>query len=525
METVRAKLAALAAASLMVALAIGVAGYWGIQGVDDDLASTAEAGVILRNHLEADMMHDALRGDVLAALLASSPSERDQVRRDLAEHSRNFRERLLANESRSLPPAVKSSLTAVKPALESYIESAQHVIASALEDPAAARATMLPEFLDAFTMLGGRMSELSDGIEASVRETEDGARAHLASSAMAMTVVGVVGVVLLSVVLVLVVRAITGRLHGVSVGLRQATAQVLDVSRTVSESAQSLALGATSQAASLEETSASMEEMASMTRKNAENLQQATQLMQEVDAVVGGANRSLEDMTRSMASIRESSGKVSKIIKTIDEIAFQTNILALNAAVEAARAGEAGMGFAVVADEVRSLAQRSAQAAKDTAVLIEESIGNSQEGEGKVAQVAESIAAITSSVSTVRGLVTEISEASRQQSQGIDQVAQAVAQMEQVTQTTAASAEESAAASEELTNHSETSMGEVERLERMVGAERTTPTPRPRTTSTPSAATAPARLLKLAPKGTKAARPQTAEDEFPMEDTGTYGRF
>jgi methyl-accepting chemotaxis protein len=226
----------------------------------------------------------------------------------------------------------------------------------------------------------------------------------------------------------------------------------------VSSSSQSLSQGATEQAASLEETSASMEEMASMTRKNAEGSQQAASLMGEVDGRVAQSNRSLRAMVGSMTSIRESSAKVSKIIKTIDEIAFQTNILALNAAVEAARAGEAGMGFAVVADEVRNLAQRSARAAKDTATLIEESIAISREGSLKVDEVAAAITGITESVSRVRALVDEVSIASGQQSQGIDQVSQAIAQMEKVTQTTAATAEESAAASEELNAQAQTSM-------------------------------------------------------------------
>jgi len=159
---------------------------------------------------------------------------------------------------------------------------------------------------------------------------------------------------------------------------------------------------------------------------------------------------------------------VSKIIKTIDEIAFQTNILALNAAVEAARAGEAGMGFAVVADEVRNLAQRSAQAAKDTAGLIEESIARSEHGTSTVNQVATSIASITESVSQVKGLVNEVSAASQQQTQGIDQVTHAVAHMEKVTQNAAATAEESAAASEELNAQAESSVAVVRELQELV---------------------------------------------------------
>jgi hypothetical protein len=245
----------------------------------------------------------------------------------------------------------------------------------------------------------------------------------------------------------------------------ESAGQVLQLSRMVATSSHSLSQGATEQAASLEETSASMEEMASMTRRNAENASHATRLVTDVAGQVTASNAALAEMVSSMAAIKESSNKVAKIIKTIDEIAFQTNILALNAAVEAARAGEAGMGFAVVADEVRNLAQRSAQAARDTAALIEESIARSQEGAGKVGLVASAIDAITKSVAQVKGMVEEVREASLQQTQGIDQVSQAIAQMEKVTQTTAATAEESAAASEELNAQAESSIAVVGKLD------------------------------------------------------------
>ena len=211
-----------------------------------------------------------------------------------------------------------------------------------------------------------------------------------------------------------------------------------------------------------------MEEMASMTRKNAENSQDAAAHMLETERLVTQANGALADLVTSMATIRDSSGQVTKIIKTIDEIAFQTNILALNAAVEAARAGEAGMGFAVVADEVRNLAQRSAQAAKDTAVLIEASASNATSGGTKVDAVVLAMSDITASSGRVRGLIDEVSAASRQQAQGIDQVTQAITQMEKVTQTTAATAEESAAASEELNAQAEQTLNTVRELEQMV---------------------------------------------------------
>ena len=267
----------------------------------------------------------------------------------------------------------------------------------------------------------------------------------------------------------LVVRSTRRTLADAANELRRTVGEVTAASTQVAASSQTLSEGATTQAASLEETSASMEEMASMTRQNAENSTQAAAMMADSERLVSTANDALGGMVASMTAIRDSSDKVGRIIRTIDEIAFQTNILALNAAVEAARAGEAGMGFAVVSDEVRALAQRSAQAAKDTALLIEESIANAHDGQKKVHHVSDAIASITASTNRVRGLVDQVSEASRQQAQGISQVSQAIAQMESVTQTTAAMAEESAAASVELNAQAGAAMDVIARLAAFVG--------------------------------------------------------
>ena len=194
-------------------------------------------------------------------------------------------------------------------------------------------------------------------------------------------------------------------------------------------------------------------------------------MMEEPQRGVGEANGTLGHGD-SMQEINSSSDKISKIIKVIDEIAFQTNILALNAAVEAARAGEAGMGFAVVADEVRNLAQRSAQAARDTAGLIEESIAKSNDGKTKLDLVATAVHSIIASADKVKVLVDEVNVGSQEQARGIEQVSRAIQQMEKITQTNAASAEESASASEELSAQSEALKAIAGRLNHMVGAAR-----------------------------------------------------
>jgi methyl-accepting chemotaxis protein/methyl-accepting chemotaxis protein-1 (serine sensor receptor) len=341
------------------------------------------------------------------------------------------------------------------------------------------------------------------------------ARARLVLPTITILAGGIAMLIMVTVV------STTRRLSQTAAELRDGAAQVTSAALQVSSSAQALSRGASEQAASLEQTSASMEEMSTMTRRNAESSEQAAMLMSEVDRHVAHSNAALESMVASMAAIRDSSSRVSKIIKAIDEIAFQTNILALNAAVEAARAGEAGMGFAVVADEVRNLAQRSAQAARDTATLIEDSILRANEGSQKVETVSQSIEVITAGISRVKALVDDVSAASRQQAHGLDQVTQAVVQMEKVTQRTAATAEESAAASEELNAQADATMTVVDALERLVSSHAGDARGG---NGAPPAYQPPVRGTVAAFKTARPQRGRSPEEQIPL-GTGTFGSF
>ncbi len=266
-----------------------------------------------------------------------------------------------------------------------------------------------------------------------------------------------------------VTRSITTPLSKISETLSQSAARVRGSADQVTNSSRSVAVGSNEQAASLEETSASLEEMGSMTSRNAEDVQIAKATAGETRKSADDGAQQMKSLLTAMESIKNASEDVTKILKTIDEIAFQTNILALNAAVEAARAGEAGAGFAVVAEEVRNLALRCAQAAQETAEKIEDSVEKSHQGAQLSANVAESFDKIQNNVVELDQIVEQIASASQEQNRGINQVGVAVSQMDKVTQGNAANAEESAATAEELTNEARALKDAVESLEQLVG--------------------------------------------------------
>lgn len=274
-----------------------------------------------------------------------------------------------------------------------------------------------------------------------------------------VSVFGILGAVGLSV---LIVYGLNAKMRMFISWLSQGAEQTSSASSEVSATSQSLAEGASEQAASVEETSASLDEMSAMTQQNTQSAREANSLAGETLDASESGNQQMQSMLKAIQEVESSAEETSNIIKTIDEIAFQTNLLALNAAVEAARAGDAGQGFAVVADEVRQLAQRAAQAAQETSTLIE----GSKESTGKsvllVEKVADALDDITGKVRSMDNLVGEITAASEEQDQGINQINTAVSEIDEVTQTIAANAEESASASEELNAQSDTMLSTVE---------------------------------------------------------------
>ena len=261
-----------------------------------------------------------------------------------------------------------------------------------------------------------------------------------------------------------VTRSVTAVLNRVVQGVSNGAEEVHSAAAQISTSSQVFAECASQQAATLEQISASSEEVNAMARRSVDHAQSITELLAGTQQKFMVTNGSLQQMVEAMGEINHSSAKISKIIKVIDEIAFQTNILALNAAIEAARAGAAGLGFAVVADEVRGLAHRCSTAAQETAALIEDSIAKSNGGGARVGEVAGAIGVIFEETSKIKILVDQLNLSGQEQSLGIEQISKAIVQLDQVAQQTAAGSEETSSAAWELSAQSETLQGFVTEL-------------------------------------------------------------
>jgi methyl-accepting chemotaxis protein len=449
------------------------------------ISTFAVIRIRILNAISKTISDDALPGlseiaRVHAGLLENQLSTEHYLRADTAEKRKAIQEAMAKVAARNaeglkeyeatiFDETDRRNFAELQSHRESYNAIRSHFISLQETDPKAAAALFDGEITAAFKDFANACSVVEDYNRKNGLDRSALLSAQVAATEKILLISGVIALVTGVAVGVFTVRRTNSALSQVVETVSAGAEQIAAAAGQVSTASQSLAEGSSQQAASLEETSSSLEEMASMTKRNAENAGQCNGLMGETKETVGATARATEEMSQTIARIKKSSDETTKIIKTIDEIAFQTNILALNAAVEAARAGEAGAGFAVVADEVRNLAQRCAQAAKETAAKLEESVTNANQGVEVSSRVSESLKQTVANAGKVAQLVAEITTASNEQSQGISQINTAVSEMDKVTQSNAGTAEESAAAAEELNAQSLSLKEAVASLEQLVG--------------------------------------------------------
>lgn len=488
--TIGAKLWALALTAALLIAVVGATGLGAVNELRSALSQISTSGQALRAHMQGDMMHDALRSDVLAALLAAQKGQteqRDTIAADIRDHAKIFRDAINTEKQLITDASVLREIQALLPALADYIAGAERIEDLAFRDLPAAEAT-LPEFIGAFETLEPQMESVSESIE----KWSEGTR--VAAEEEAKTAFTTVATIALTAVIVLLLTAsriataivkplqraveVTSRIaagdldNTIVVTGKDETAQLLEaiqrMSRTISEvvakvretaesvtsSSREVAAGTLDlsqrveqQAASLEETSSTTEDIARMVANNASLAGQAGNIAKDAVRRARESRGVVERSASAMQEINASSSRIAEIIGTIDSIAFQTNLLALNAAVEAARAGEQGRGFAVVATEVRNLAQRCAAAAREIKTLIGDSVEKVQQGTDLVHASGDTIAGTEKSIGDLTGLVENVAESSRDQASGVDQINRAITHMDSSTQQNAALVEELAAAS------------------------------------------------------------------------------
>ncbi|TQK03478.1 methyl-accepting chemotaxis protein [Herbaspirillum sp. SJZ107] len=488
--TIKLRLLASNLGAIIFVILVGAIGYRSVGELDAAMDSITDNGSAIKDQMGADQLHDALRADVLAALLAGASedaAERDAIKRDTTAHIALFR-KLMASLDKTADPAVRQAIAQVRPDIDPYLDGAEKMVALAMSDVAAARQAQ-PAFMVTFHKLEQSMENLSERIEQASETTRIAgddtvakAKQRILLSALAAALVVIGSGLLLSRsirgplddAISFAYRIAEGRLdaeiecapddrtetgqlklslRSMRDSLRQIVGNVRGGTDSIATAASQIAAGNSnlssrteSQASSLEETASSIEQLTSTVRQNADNARQANQLAQSASNVAVRGGEVVGQVVETMSAIDSAARRIVDIIGVIEGIAFQTNILALNAAVEAARAGEQGRGFAVVAGEVRNLAQRANSAAREIKQLIDDSMHQVGLGSSLVGEAGSTIQSVVESVRRVSDVIGQISAASREQEDGIGQVNCAIVEIDSATQQNAALVEEASAA-------------------------------------------------------------------------------
>lgn len=456
---------------LAITAALGGLAYSRLIAVDvlaKQIAADSLPGIYISGQIEAQAREGFT--DVVQHLISADAQQMRQSEADIAAASAAVDELMAKYDKGVHTPQARERFAALKAATTEYRSARTAALQISQENKGE---EVEGKLLAELTVLFRKYTTAASALAEFHRDAGEEASTRIVSTvntAVTVIIIGLGTAILAGTVIsFFIIRGTNRILTRLASALGDGSSQVASASSQVSASSQSLAQGASEQAAALEETTSALEEMASMTKRNADTATQARALSLHAHSAAEKGSDAMNRMSEAVNAIEKSATQTAKIIKVIDEIAFQTNLLALNAAVEAARAGEAGKGFAVVAEEVRNLAIRSAEAAKSTAVLIEESVTSARSGVGISAEAAKTLGEITTANSKMNSLIGEIAAASQEQSQGIGQVNVAVGEMDKVTQQNAANAEESAAAAEELSSQAEQLNGVVRELVQLVG--------------------------------------------------------
>lgn len=389
-------------------------------------------------------------------VIEAEKPDMDRISKEMDERENKFKELLEKYSKTQLTDPEKELLRQVNNKWPIYVAAAKKVMAfSYAGDNQAAMSAMQSEASTSFQTVDDDLSKIVDlNNELGKKAYDDSDSIYFGMRRILLAIIFLSFIISLGAG-VFLTRSITRPINIIIESLNKGAEQVAAASTQISSASQALAGDASQQASALEETSSALEEMSTMTKLNADNAGTAHTLTRQTNLVVGKSDETMQELILSMAEISRASEATAKIIKTIDEIAFQTKLLALNAAVEAAQAGEVGAGFAVVADEVRNLAMRAADAARNTADLIEGTVIKVNDGAGIVNRAKGVFAEVATSATKVAALVGEIANASSEQARGVEQINMAVSELDKVVQKNVSNAEESAAASEEMNAQAE----------------------------------------------------------------------
>lgn len=441
----------------LVTLLVGIVGISNTGTINAMLIDMFENNLVpIKDVANANMQAIYHNRSLYDYIIETEKPEMDRISKEMDEHEHKFNELLEKYAKTSLTDPEKELLRQVNNKWPIYRAVAKKVMAfSYAGDNQAAMVAMQGEASTSFQAVDDELSKIVDLNSELGKKADDDS--HSIYFGMRRTLVAII---FFSFILslgagIFLTRSITRPINRIIDSLNKGAEQVAAASTQISSASQALAGDASQQASALEETSSALEEMSTMTKLNADNAGTAHSLTRETNVVVGKSDAAMQELILSMAEISKASEATAKIIKTIDEIAFQTKLLALNAAVEAAQAGEVGAGFAVVADEVRNLAMRAADAARNTADLIEGTVKKVHDGANIVTRAKGAFAEVGTSAAKVSALVGEIASASGEQARGVEQINMAISELDKVVQKNVSNAEESAAASEEMNAQAE----------------------------------------------------------------------